>query len=238
MSNKAVLIIHGFMADKNEVEYLLNTIKNNSNIDVYSFTLPGHDSNILKDVKFEEWIDYSQEMLNNLKPKYKKIYLVGHSMGGVIATHLATVNKEVEKLVLVAPSFIYLELTENMDIVKEKFKNTKRNKEKYKEVAEKIFTSSISSIIEFKKLVKKYYDTPKEVKCNTLIIHGEKDLVVPIKSSVYVYENINNKDKHLKIVKGADHSLLYEYKKEYVSKYICNYLKGGLLWIITKNLKI
>jgi len=238
MSRKAVLIIHGFMADMKEVEYLSNTIKNNSNIDVYSFTLPGHDKAILKAVKYEDWIKYSQEMLDTLKPKYKTIYLVGHSMGGVISTYLAAKNKEVKKLVLVAPSFIYLKFNENINLLKEKLKNTPQNRKRYKEVAQRIFTSSLSSMIEFRKLVKKYYDTPKEVTCPILIIQGEKDAVTPIKSSKYVYDNVRSEKKHLKIIKDANHGLLYDYKKENVSKYICNYLKGGLLWIITKNLKI
>lgn len=238
MSKKAVMIIHGFMSNLKEIQYLSDIIKQNSNIDVYTFTLPGHDDYSFKNIKYQDWIKSSEEMLMNLKKSYNSIYIIGHSMGGVIASHLASKNKEVKKLVLVAPSFKYLELFEDLNILKEKINDTIKNKTKYKDITQRILNSSVTSVIEFRKLVKTYYEEPKNINCPTLLIHGEKDLVVPIKSSKYVYDSIKSKTKYLKIIKGADHSLLYDYKKEYVTRYICNFLKGGLLWIITKNLNI
>ncbi len=238
MFKKAVLIIHGFMGDVSEVEYLSNYIKLNSNLDTYTFTLPGHDKHTLKNVKYQDWIDSSEKMLEKLKEKYNTIYVVGHSMGGVIATILASKNKCINKIVLVAPAFIYLNFNENLDNIKNIIKNPIKNKERYSEATLKVMNTSILSMLEFRKMVEKNYDIPKQINCSTLIIQGEKDAVVPIKSSNYVYDSILSRDKHIKTIPNETHAILYGKKKEEISNYITAYLKGGLEWITVKNSKI
>ena len=238
MFKTAVLIIHGFMGEVSEIEYLSNYIKLNSNIDTYTFTLPGHEKHTLRDVKYNEWIKRSEEMLNQLKMKYNRIYIVGHSMGGVIASILASKNKEVKKLVLVAPAYIYLDFNENFDNIKSIIKNPIKNKDRYSETTHKVMNTSISSMLEFKKLIEKFYNIPNEIKCSTLIIQGGKDAVVPIKSSEYVYEKVKSKQKFLKVMPNETHALLYDKNKDKISKYITIYLKGGLEWITVKNLNI
>ena len=48
-----------------------------------------------------------------IKHGYKEIYVIGHSMGGVIAAYLASKYKEVKKLVLAAPAFQYFKFEGN-----------------------------------------------------------------------------------------------------------------------------
>ena len=117
MFRKAVLIIHGFAGGTYDEEELANYLELNRNFDVYQFTLPGHEKNLGK-VKYQEWIDASENqvkwLINN---GYGSIYLIGHSMGGVIASYIATKYKEVKKLVLAAPAFQYLNvIKENINI--------------------------------------------------------------------------------------------------------------------------
>ena len=108
MFRKAVLIIHGFAGGTYDEEELANYLELNRNFDVYQFTLPGHEKNLGK-VKYQEWIDASENqvkwLINN---GYGSIYLIGHSMGGVIASYIATKYKEVKKLVLAAQKRYYL----------------------------------------------------------------------------------------------------------------------------------
>lgn len=234
----AVLIIHGFMGETSEVEYLSNYIKLNTNIVSYTFTLPGHDKHTTKSIEYTDWINASRDMLTKLKQKYNIIYVIGHSMGGIIASILAHENKEVKKLVLVAPAYLYLDFNENFDNIKSIIKNPIKNKKRYSETTHKVMNTPLSSMLEFKKLVDKYYNIPKEISCDTLIIQGEKDAVVPVKSSVYVYESILSKHKYLKVIQDGTHGLLYGDKKEEISRYITSYLKGGLEWKIVKNSKI
>ena len=107
---RAILIVHGFAGGTYDQEGLANYLELNRNFDVYQYTLPGHQKN-LSEVKSNEWIKSSEDMIEWLISNgYRKIYLIGHSMGGVIATYLASKYKEVKKLVLAAPAFHYLEV--------------------------------------------------------------------------------------------------------------------------------
>ena len=98
---KAVLIIHGFAGgvyDAESIQYKLNP---NWELDVYNFTLPGHERNLTHDVTYHEWLDSVDEHIEYLiKAGYRSIYVIGHSMGGLLATHAAVKYKEVKKLVL------------------------------------------------------------------------------------------------------------------------------------------
>ena len=80
---KAVLIIHGFAGGTYDEEYLANYLELKG-FDVYTFTLPGHDRMLFNKITKEDWIESARihlEMLIN--NKYKQIYVIGHSMGGV-----------------------------------------------------------------------------------------------------------------------------------------------------------
>ena len=241
MCKKAVLIIHGFSGGLWEMEHLFNYLEFNSNYDVYAFTLPGHEKLIIKDVKYQQWIDSSIDMINMLKKRYKKIYLIGHSMGGVISTYLASTNKEVKKLVLLAPAFDYMNLQQNKIDIKNKIKTHKnvieKKEEAYKDIFGKLFSVPIKTFLEFRKLVKNYHDYPKEVKCKTLIMHGDEDEVIPLSSSLYAYNNINTKHKYYKVIKGVKHRFLISDKKADINKYILSFLKGGLKWKKLKELE-
>ena len=104
----AVLFIHGFVGGNYDYANFPNELEVRKKFDVFTFTLPGHDKIIVKNVKFEEWISSAEEQINFLLAhNYHTIYVIGHSMGGVIATHLASKYKEIKKLVLVAPAFRY-----------------------------------------------------------------------------------------------------------------------------------
>lgn len=236
---KAVLIIHGFSANTSETEYLRNYLEYNSNFDVFTFTLPGHDKLILNNVKHEQWIDESVRQMEILIKKYNTIYVVGHSMGGVIATYLATRYTQIKKLVLLAPAFIYFSKKQNKEGIIDKIKNKgKRPNGLYSEVVEKIVRVPLKSFVEFTMLVKKYYSVPKYVCCDTLIIQGDKDEIVPIASSEYVYNNLKSNKKYLTIIRDTYHKILTSEKKEVASSYIYKFLKGGFPWIRAKKSEI
>ena len=141
---KAILIIHGFAGGTYDEEELAFNLELNKSFDVYQFTLPGHDKNLSK-VEHQEWITESANQIEWLiKNGYNRIYLIGHSMGGVIATYLACRYKQVKKLVLAAPAFKYFSFKNNkfdINSFNETLKNIKGilNEQTTERVLAKIF---------------------------------------------------------------------------------------------------
>src|SRR5699024_4306319 len=104
------LIIHGYTGGPYEVDPLANYIEKQTNWDVVVPTLPGHGEKLnLADITHQDWIKSAEEQLIRLLKHYPENYLIGFSMGGMIAAYLAA-KYDVEKLVLLAPAGKYLSM--------------------------------------------------------------------------------------------------------------------------------
>ena len=108
LKKKAILLIHGFAGGAYDYGDLPNDLELINNYKVFTYTLPGHNKSIINNVTKEDWIKKSEYQIEKIiNHGYKDIYVIGHSMGGVIASYLASRYKEVKKLVLAAPAFQY-----------------------------------------------------------------------------------------------------------------------------------
>lgn len=206
---KAILIIHGFAGGTYDEEDLANFLELNKHYDVYQYTLPGHDKNLSK-VKYEDWIKRSEEMVEFLLNNgYRNIYVIGHSMGGVIATYLASKYSEIRKLVLCAPAFKYLSVDKDKKDIGKAIKSAPEIIKTYgsDEVLSRFLKLNTSALKEFSSLVLKYYDIPKEIKCPILLIQGKRDDIVPIESSKYVYDNVKSYIKKIVYVNELTHDV-------------------------------
>lgn len=224
---KAVLIIHGFAGGTYDEEELANYLELNKDFDVFQFTLPGHEKNLSK-VKRKEWINACEKQVEWLiKNGYNKIYLIGHSMGGVIATYLASKYKEIKKLVLAAPAFHYLNVIKDSLNIGKSLQVAPKVIKDYgsDEVIARMLKFNISVIKEFMNVVKDYYDYPKDVTCKVLILQGKNDSLVPISSSEYVYNSISSKSKKLVLLDGVTHDMFRGDKKEKIFKLVEKFLK-------------
>lgn len=213
---KAVLIIHGFAGGTYDQEILANYLELNPSLDVYSFTLPGHDVKSRQKATCDAWIKESEKHLKFLiEHGYKKIYLIGHSMGGVIACHLATKYKEVTRLVLAAPAFSCLASKEEGGLINATLKGPSLIKTySTQEFFTRIKKLPMSAVPEFMKLIKKYQKAPQDVKIPVMILHGSLDQIVPLTSSEKIYNEFQtNKKKFIK-VKGYYHDLFKGNKVE------------------------
>lgn len=224
---KAILIIHGFSGGPFELEYLSNNLEFQRFFDVFTFTLPGHDFESDR-LKHEDFIKSAEEHIELLiNYGYKEIYVIGHSMGGVIACHIAGKYKEVKRLVLIAPAFHYLAVKNDDINLIESLKSGIDILKEYKldNLFGKVKKMPINAPLEFVHLVKDYYDTPLYVSVPTLIIWGTKDTVVPFTSAEYVFKSLRSKYKFLLIVRGANHNAFKGPRKEETTRYVIKFLK-------------
>lgn len=228
---KAILIIHGFAGGTYDEEYLANYLECSHKLDVYTYTLPGHSHIFNNKSTYEEWIKASENMVEMLlKNGYREINVIGHSMGGVIATYLATKYDQIKKLILVAPAFRYLSFQDDgiklMDIIK----LTPEILGQYgkDEVVSRLTKLPFATVKEFMKLVEEYQNTPEMVTVPTIIIQGTEDKVVLPKTAKYVYKKLKTDKKKIIYIKGSTHDVLRESKKEQTSYIIMKFIKHGI----------
>ena len=80
-------------------------------IDGFSLSIPllrGHGKSVaeLKNCQWYEWFEDAKKALFELRKSCKRIFVIGQSMGGTLALHLAA-HYQVEGLVLLAPGLFF-----------------------------------------------------------------------------------------------------------------------------------
>ena len=227
---KAIVIIHGFTGNLYDNEYLMNYLEEESMYDVYAETLPGHNKDRFSDATEEDWKESIDNIMNRLINKgYKTIYVIGHSMGGVLASYAASKYPEIKKIVFVNAAFDYFNFKQNKDDFKEK------DFSKYARVFQKVVRTSPFMVNEFRKLINESDEFLKGVNCDALILRSENDGIIPKEAADKIYDNINSNNKYITDILDASHTVLSGDKKEITSEYIKMFLKGGRKW--KKNIK-
>ena len=227
---KAVVIIHGFTGNLYDNEYLMNYLEEDREFDVYAETLPGHNKDRFSDANVNDWKEAIDKLFTRLiNLGYKRIYVVGHSMGGILASYAAAKYPEIKKIVFVNAAFDYFNLKQNKNDLKEK------DFSKFAKVFPKVFRTSPIMLNEFRKLVKEGSSYLKKVSVDALILRSPNDGIIPYDVGDLIYNEISSENKCLTDILGASHTVLSGDKKETTSEYIKLFLKGGRKW--KKNIK-
>lgn len=226
---KAILLIHGFAGGSYDYDSLANDLQLHLDFDVYTFTLPGHEKTIIKNVTREDWINAAEKQTELLiKRGYKKIYVIGHSMGGVIACHIARKYPQVKKLVLASPAYRYFTFKDDkLDI----FASLKQAPSLFKDykpdnVLSRIFKLPISTTLEFINLVKEHNNDVKDILCPTLILWGNEDKIVPKDGVMHVYKNIKSDSVTLYEIDKVTHDTFKNDRYDEIYKIINSFLKN------------
>ncbi len=217
MKHKAILLIHGFAGGIYDVEALANTLEYNRNFDVFTFTLPGHDHIFNNKITKEDWLKAAENQIKDLiMHGYKDIYLIGQSMGGLIASYLAVKYKQVKKLVLASAAFQYLQCADGNINVVESLKITPNIIKTYNpnDIINRVVSQPVTAYKQFMDLTAMLQNIPSQITIPTLVIHGTSDDIVPADSSKKIYQLINNKNKELVLLEGYSHDLFRGDKKD------------------------
>lgn len=234
---KAILIIHGLAGGTYDQENLARFLQLTRSFDVFYFTLPGHDVKDISKTNKDEWTASTREHIEYLiKHKYRTIYLVGHSMGGVIAAFMATQYKQVKKVVLVAPSYDHFE-KEAGSKLNVLFKTPELiNAYGVEEFLTRLNKLPFTALNEFKSLVEKYQESYKNVKVPIMIVHGSLDQMVPIDSTKLIYNQLTVKKKYLEI-EGYYHDVFKGNKVDLINTEIRDFLKKPTLFLPKAEIK-
>ena len=212
---KAILLIHGFAGNSFDYGELGNELQYYLDFDVYTFTLPGHNKTFISNVSCEDWINSAERMMDKLiSIGYKNIYVVGHSMGGVIASYIASkYNKYVKKVVLAAPAFRYMY-----------FKNDKIDVIKSIKKSPEIFGG-----LDIHLVLSRILKVP---------IHGTSDKIVPSESCQYVHKVVKSKVNILVNMDSVNHDCFTGKRKDEVITAVITFLRKKYIMDINKTIEM
>lgn len=200
------------------MEPLADFLKENTDWKVAVPTLPGHgDTLSLKGIKYKEWLEHAEEELVKLLRECERVYVIGFSMGGLIAVYLA--NKySVDKLVLLSAAARYLNLKQMVKDLKEMAIDLKKGQlaenELFHRYKDKLVKTPISATREFRKVVATVRPLFGNIYIPTFVAQGLVDGIVPPKSARYIFERIPAKKKELYYAPKGKHHICYGEEQE------------------------
>ncbi len=194
----ACLVIHGFTGGPYEVEPLASYIEEHTDWHVVTPSLPGHglgegrDLDLL-DRSYKDWVKEAEQAYLELKEDHDEIYLVGFSMGGMIAAYLAA-KYTCKKLVLLSTSRKYISIPRiGVDILNFTQKAVRRKLKDdalFHHYRKKYGSVPVKAIREFLKCMKFTKPYLKEIHCPVFIVQGMQDGMVPYKAVHYLDKEI------------------------------------------------
>ncbi|AZB41373.1 alpha/beta fold hydrolase [Bacillus sp. FJAT-42376] len=207
------LCLHGFTGAPYEVEPIADYLRHLTDWEIRVPCLPGHgETASLKGVAFQEWIDCAENELKDLLESCEEVYVIGFSMGGMIASYLAA-KYPVSRLILMSAAAYYVNprqfIKDIRTIVEDGFKGLLEENTVYTRYRKKIRETPILSTLEFRKLVRYVKPRLHEITIPVLIIQGECDGIVPIKSAHYIYREIGSDEKKLCFLPSSTHLICH-----------------------------
>lgn len=178
------------------------------------------------DNDWKQWVTRAKKVVNTYELANRDIYLIGFSMGGVIASYLAATSPNVKKLILLAPAFNYLHMDTITSVISKGAAGLFSNdKDKKPEI--EVPRSFYGAFMDLVKALKKYI---AEVQCPVLILHGDEDEVIPLRSSTWAFDKIPHEQKKLIILHGGHHRLLMDPKVSWEAYQIARlFIDGHIL---------
>lgn len=202
-TDKIIIMSHGFTGDKDEEGRFVKAAGkfSKAGFAVLRFDFAGSGESDFTGTTVSGWVDDLRSAIKFVKQRYKKIGLLGLSQGGLCS--ILSYDKQISTLVLWAP------------VTKAKTPGSLKDPKIRKELEKKGWVLIKNEAgKEFR--VEKEYLTLREsinqqeilskIKCPVLIIHGNKDDVVPSEHSKTAM-NFLPKGSKLEILENAGHSL-------------------------------
>jgi len=199
-STKPVIVfIHGF--SKRTTIPLDNAMEYFRNHGYFVVSKNLFDPNDENDDNPKNWIENANKLVEEALSIKEDVVVIGFSMGGVIASHLAS-NYPVKLLILLAPAFEYVTLKAVRETITNRL--PKRNNEPVVNNG-KLPENFVDA---FKEVVLLCRNSLEKVVCKTIIFHGRDDEKIPVRSSEYAYQHLASKDKKLFLLSHANHNLM------------------------------
>jgi carboxylesterase len=165
---RGCLLIHGFGGGVKEVFPLAERLREEG-YKVICPILKGHTGRRkdLKGITYQDWITSAEAGLQDLLGECDEVYLIGFSMGGLIAINLALNYKVCGVVTLNAPIFYWDIKRIVLNIIEDIRKGKPENIKHYIRSGGSF---PLSALLNFRKLLNKTKPKIKEVQCPVLLL--------------------------------------------------------------------
>ncbi len=222
-SETGILMLHGFTGTPAQYVEFFRYFKEQG----YTVRVPlldGHGTNArqLNQCVWKGWYNTVKTNLFEMRAHCKRIFIIGQSMGGTLALHLAA-HYLVEGIVLLAPAMVFksrlTSLTPFVSPLKGSWKkkdgpDIQNLKGRNEEISYDVIP--LRALNELRKMIKHVWDDLQDVHIPVLIAHSKHDNTIDFKGSRQVYDKISSRNKRFLELKNSFHILTLDNDKDVV----------------------
>lgn len=223
-----VLLIHGFTGSPSEMRYLGDYLKDKS-FSVRGILLKGHGTSPkeMKKTNYKDWIKSAEQGYSELAESCDEIFVVGFSMGGAIALHLA--NKyDIKGIVSLSTPIKILNrqyyiaaIVKYLSFAIGKQSKIVKQKDPFIIGYDK---TSIKCIISFMQLINMVKLDLHKIEKPILIMQSYGDGTVHPSSANFIYKRVASTDKSIIFLHNSGHVITCDCEKEQVFEEVHNFI--------------
>jgi carboxylesterase len=224
------LLIHGFTGTPYEIEPLARLLQEQGH-EVVTPTLAGHggDRQQMLRVTWRDWILSVEVVLQDLLAREETVHLVGFSMGGLIAAHLAARHGErIRSLTMLSAPIYTINPKQLFKTIADAIQKSMRTGERQEDVTRylmKVRATPLRSLVHFRRLVRTVKGQLGDVDVPLLIIQGEQDDLVETSSAAYIYESVKTTEKQLHLFPKSRHLICHDCEADEVIRLVASFIR-------------
>lgn len=219
-----VLLVHGLNGNTNDMAELQDVLQAHG-IVTKNMLLPGHGSNVrdMLSIGWEDWAQAVRDELNLLKEQSDVVFLVGHSLGGALALHIAA-HEEIAGIVpICAPLHLQPWLKPVVSIgkyllplvptIREDVRDPEARRRYTRDVYHWTPLQPVESMVRYLPQLRAELD---HITAPALIITSLHDHVVPARDGREIYRLIGSREKHLVTLHHSYHVVMKDHDRKEV----------------------
>jgi len=208
-----VLCLHGFTGGTYEIKSFCDYLEHHTEWIIHVPTLSGHGEKLNLDLfTAEHWLMDAEIAYKHLYKEVDEIFIVGFSMGGIIAMYLA-LRYKVKALVLLSPAARYIRTKQFVidlnGLFIDALQGEYKENEFFKRYERKLIDVPVASAKEFTRLVHKVSPYYEKITVPMCLVQGEKDELVPYTTAAYLYNKVASTKKELITSPEGKHLICY-----------------------------
>ena len=237
-AEKTAVFIHGFMSGPGHFSELAEAVYE-SGCSCLSVLLPGHGGTFRQFVKSNagEWERHVQNEIGKIRDKYKEMYLVGHSMGGLLALNASLLEENKISGVFLISTPLKINLLSPKAFL---FRVRLVRLSKDHEIKSAYIKSSgvsayspfslpliVKPVINFYRVVRKTRKNLPKVSVPVYMFHSRNDETTSYKSAKLFYDGLCNTERYTFPLSESRHSYYCEDEREIIMKKLIDVIKAS-----------
>jgi carboxylesterase len=238
--DRGVLCIHGFTGTPYEVRFLGESLAARG-MSVRGIALPGHATRVedLEPLGIQEWTAAALAAFDEMAARCRSVAVVGQSMGGLLALHVATRRPVAAAASLAAPLWFeglsglvarvttrgplagkvrYLPKLGGPDV---RARDVKRANPSYR-------AFPVRALGQLMAFMERVDDELPDVRVPLLVLHGDNDHTAPVGSAARIAERVNARELRVRILPRSFHLLAIDEERTVVAAEVGHFFERHL----------